>query len=252
MARRRSQEGGSLPTRVTICLLALILTTAIAETQGQPRRRVQTGAVSATEVDVQQMSALTLARLKYSGGGDWYNDQSAEVNLLRYVAQNTSIAVNPVYTFVDLASDNVFQYPVLFMTGHGTVNFSASEARRLRAYLENGGFLYIDDDYGMNASIRRELKKVFPDQDLVELPFDHPIYHCHFSFPSGPPKIHEHDGKPAQGFGLFVDGRLCVYYTYESNPGDGWADPNVHQDPPEKREAALRMGTNIIVYALTR
>ena len=197
-------------------------------------------------------SAFKMARLKYSGGGDWYNDPSADINLLRYVRANTNISVEPVYEYVDLASDNIFLYPMLFMTGHGTVNLSTAEARRLRSYLDNGGFLYIDDDYGMDASIRQELLKVFPEQKLVELPFSHPIYHCHYSFPNGLPKIHEHDAKSPQGFGLFSDGRLCVFYTYESNPSDGWADPDVHHDPPEKREAALKMGTNIIVYALGR
>ena len=196
-------------------------------------------------------SPVKLARLKYGGGGDWYNDPSAEINLLQYVRAQTNIDVAPVYEFVSLESDNIFQYPLLFMTGHGTVNFSASEARRLRAYLDNGGFLYIDDDYGMDESIREELKKVFPDQQLRELPFDHAIYHCHFDFPYGMPKIHEHDAKPTQGFGLFDGERLCVFYTVESNPSDGWADPDVHHDPPEKREQALKIGTNIIVYALT-
>lgn len=202
--------------------------------------------------DNTDLSALRIARLKYSGGGDWYNDPSSEVNLLRYVAAHTSIRVDPTYTFVDLSSDQIYQYPLLFMTGHGTVNLGTGEARRLRSYLENGGFLYIDDDYGMDASIRKELKKVFPDQDLVELPFSHRLYHCHFSFPAGPPKIHEHDGKPPQGFGLFLDGRLVVYYTYESNPADGWADAQVHHDPPEKREEALKFGTNLVVYVLTQ
>ncbi len=198
----------------------------------------------------QQQSAIKLARVKYSGGGDWYNDPSAEINLLRYIRTHTTINVDPVYEFVDLSTDNVFLYPVLFMTGHGTVNFTESEVRNLRAYLENGGFLYIDDDYGMDASIRKELKRVFPDQELRELPFSHPLYHAHFDFPNGLPKIHEHDAKSPQGFGLFVGTRLCVFYTVETNPSDGWADPDVHHDPPEKREAALKIGTNIVVYAL--
>lgn len=198
----------------------------------------------------QQQSSFRIARLKYSGGGDWYNDPSAEVNLLQYVRQNTNIAVEPRYEYVDIASDNIFLYPMLFLTGHGNVSFTDAEARRLRAYLESGGFLYIDDDYGLDPYIRREMKKVFPDQEFVELPFSHPIYHCHFHFPYGPPKIHEHDGKPPQGFGLFCGNRLCVFYTYESNPSDGWADPDVHHDPPERREAALKMGTNIVVYVL--
>mgnify|MGYP000406874581 CR=1 FL=1 len=195
-------------------------------------------------------SSFRIARLKYSGGGDWYNDPSAEVNLLQYIRQNTNIPVEPRYEYVDISSDNIFLYPMLFLTGHGNITLTDAEARRLRAYLDNGGFLYIDDDYGLDRYIRREMKKVFPDQEFVELPFSHPIYHCHFQFPYGPPKIHEHDGKPPQGFGLFCGDRLCVFYTYESNPGDGWADPDVHRDPPERREAALKMGTNIVVYVL--
>ncbi|HLP28333.1 MAG TPA: DUF4159 domain-containing protein [Candidatus Didemnitutus sp.] len=199
-----------------------------------------------------QQSAVKLARVKYSGGGDWYNDPSAEVNLLRYVRAHTNILVDAVYEFVDLGTDNLFLYPIIFMTGHGTVNLTENEVRNLRAYLQNGGFLYIDDDYGMDASVRKELKRVLPDQELRELPFDHPIYHSHFDFPNGLPKIHEHDAKPPEGLGLFLDGKLCVFYTVETNPSDGWADPEVHHDPPEKREASLKIGTNIVVYALTR
>ena len=197
-------------------------------------------------------SAVKIARVKYSGGGDWYNDPSAEINLLRYVRTHTSITVEPVYEYVDLGTDNLFLYPMLFMTGHGTVSLTEAELRNLRAYLTNGGFLYIDDDYGMDESIRRELKRVFPDQALRVLPFSHPIYHCHYDFPKGLPKIHEHDNKPPEGLALFHDGKVCVFYTYETNPSDGWADPEVHNDPPERREAALKMGTNIIVYALSR
>lgn len=197
-------------------------------------------------------SAIKIARAKYSGGGDWYNDPSSEINLLRYVRANTSILVEPTYEFVDLGTDNLFLYPVIFMTGHGTVSFSEAEIRNLRSYLEAGGFLYVDDDYGMDASIRKELKRLFPDQDLKELPFSHPIYHSHFDFPNGLPKIHEHDDKAPQGLGLHVSGKLAVYYTYETNPSDGWADPEVHHDTPERRETSLRIGTNILVYALSR
>jgi len=197
-------------------------------------------------------SAIRLARVKYGGGGDWYNDPSSEVNLLQYVRTHTNIGVDAAYEFVDLGTDNLFLYPLIFMTGHGTVNFSTQEAKRLRSYLENGGFLYIDDDYGMDASIRKEMKKVFPEQNLAELPFSHPIYSSHFTFPNGLPKIHEHDNKPPQGLGLFVGKRLCVFYTVETNPSDGWADPEVHNDAPEKREISLKIGTNIIVYALTQ
>lgn len=198
-----------------------------------------------------EKSAVKLARVKYSGGGDWYNDPSSEVNLLDFIRKNTNIIVEPIYTYVDLASDNLFVYPLIFLTGHGNINLTDKEASNLRAYLENGGFLYIDDDYGLDEYIVREMKKVMPSQKFIELPFNHGIYNSHFKFPNGLPKIHEHDDKAPQGFGLLHNGRLCVFYTIETNPSDGWADPEVHKDPPEKREASLRIGTNIVVYALT-
>lgn len=196
-------------------------------------------------------SAFRIARLKYNGGGDWYNGQTEEPNLLRFVRENTAIDVDPTYEFVDLASDKLFSYSFLFMTGHGNISLSDFEVQRLRTFLLNGGFLYADDDYGMDAAFRREMKKVFPDQDLVELPFTYGLYHCQFQFPNGVPKTHEHNGKPPQGFGLFNKGRLVVYYTYESNPSDGWDDPEVHKDPEPVRQEALRFGTNIVVWALS-
>jgi hypothetical protein len=192
-----------------------------------------------------------IARVKYGGGGDWYNDPSAEENLLAYVRSNTNIAVNPKYTYIELNSQKLSDYPVIFITGHGNLKFSDEEAENLRDYLEKGGFLYIDDDYGLDPYIRKEMKKVFSDQDFVELPFSHGLYHCHYDFPSGPPKTHEHDDKNPKGFGLFHDGRLCVYYTFESNPSDGWADERVHSDSEKVRETALKFGTNIIVWALS-
>jgi len=195
-------------------------------------------------------SALKIARVKYAGGGDWYNDPSGEINLLRFVREKTETQVDPRYEFVDLQSDALFSFPFLFLTGHGNISFSDNEVRRLRTYLENGGFLYADDDYGMDKAFRREMKKLFPSQDLVELPFSHGLYHIPYDFPSGPPKINEHDGKPAQGFGLFNNNRLVVYYTYQSNPGDGWTDADVHNTPEEKRQQALRFGTNLIVWTL--
>jgi hypothetical protein len=198
----------------------------------------------------QDNGKFKIARLKYDGGSDWYNDPSEEVNLLNFIAQNTNIKTDPVYEFVDLASGNIFAYPFLFMTGHGNVVFSDSDAKKLRSYLENGGFLYVDDDYGLDKAFRREIKKVFPEKDLVELPFSYGLYHCFYDFPNGVPKTHEHNGKPPQGFGIFVNGRLCIYYTYESNPSDGWTDPEVHKDPPQKREEALKFGTNLVVWAL--
>ncbi|MEW6654047.1 MAG: DUF4159 domain-containing protein [Bacteroidota bacterium] len=198
----------------------------------------------------QEDGRFTIARLKYNGGGDWYNDPSAEINLLKFVAQNTNIKTKPKYEFVDLSTGNIFAYPFLFMTGHGNIVFSDSDAKKLRTYLESGGFLYVDDDYGLDKAFRREMKKVFPDTDLIELPFSYGLYNCMFDFKSGPPKTHEHDKNTPRGYGLFVGKRLCVYYTFESNPSDGWADPEVHKNPPEKREEALRFGTNIVVWAL--
>jgi hypothetical protein len=197
-------------------------------------------------------SQFRIARLKYSGGGDWYNDPSEEVNLLKFVQQNTTIDVDPRYEFVDLASDKLFSYSFLFMSGHGNIVLSDYEVQRLRTFLVNGGFLYADDDYGMDRAFRRELKKVFPDQDLVELPFSYGLYHCQFDFPRGVPKTHEHDGKPPQGFGLFYKERMVVYYTFESNPSDGWTDPQVHNDPEPVRQEALRFGANIVVWALSQ
>ena len=203
-----------------------------------------------TMILAQSSGGFKIARLKYSGGSDWYNGQTEEINLLKFIAQNTTIKTDPVYEFVDLSSGNIFAYPFLFMTGHGNVVFSDSDAKKLRTYLENGGFLYVDDDYGLDKSFRREIKKVFPDKDLTELPFSYGMYHCFYDFPKGPPKTHEHNGKPPQGFGIFVNKRLCLYYTYESNPSDGWDDPDVHNDPQEKREEALKFGTNLVVWAL--
>ena len=196
-------------------------------------------------------SAFAITRLKYAGGGDWYNDPSSEVNLLTFVHRVTGIDTDPRNQFVDIADDGLFSRPFLFMTGHGNITFSEAEARRLRTYLENGGFLFADDDYGMNKPFRREIKKVFPGEDLIEIPFSYGLYHCQFEFPRGVPKTHEHDGKAPQGFGIFLHGRLVLYYTYESNPGDGWADAEVHGDTEEKRQEALRFGTNLVVWVLT-
>lgn len=196
-------------------------------------------------------SQFKIARLKYAGGGDWYNDPSAEVNLLTFAKANAGIDADPKYEFIEISNDNFYSYPVIFLTGHGNINFSDQEVRRLRRYLENGGFLYADDDYGMDKAFRREMRKVFPEYELEEIPSDYGLYSCFFQFPNGVPKTHEHDNMPPQGFGIFHKGRLVVYYTYESNPSDGWADPDVHSTPRDKREEALRFGTNILVWALT-
>lgn len=192
-----------------------------------------------------------IARLKYNGGGDWYNDPSAEVNLLKFIQRNTNIKVKPEYKFVDISTDEIFAYPFLFITGHGNIVFSENEIVRLRKYILNGGFLYVDDDYGLDKSFRREIKKVFPERELVELPFNYGLYNCFYDFPNGVPKTHEHDKKTPQGFGIFIDKRLAVYYTYESNPSDGWVDAEVYNDTEEKRLEALRFGTNIVIWALS-
>jgi hypothetical protein len=196
-------------------------------------------------------SDFKIGRLKYSGGGDWYNDPQEENNLLKFIGQNTLIDVSPGYEFVSIEEDKFFSYPFIFITGHGNIVFTDNEVRRLRTYLEGGGFIYADDDYGMDKVFRREIKKVFPDKDLIELPFSFGLYHCQYDFPNGPPKVHAHDDKPAQGFGMFHNNRLVLYYTYESNPSDGWNDPEVHNDTPEKHLESLRFGTNIVVWALT-
>lgn len=192
-----------------------------------------------------------IARLKYNGGGDWYNDPSIIPNMLSFLKDHTNITAGKEQAVVEISDEELFSYPVLFMTGHGKISFSKSEAERLRKYLLAGGFLYADDDYGMDKSFREEIKKVFPDKKLVELPFSHEIFHNHFNFLNGSPKIHEHDGGPPKTYGIFHNGRMVVFYTFDTNISDGWADPEVHGDPENIRQKAFEMGTNIIVYALT-
>jgi hypothetical protein len=193
---------------------------------------------------------LTVGRLHYDGGGDWSANPSSLPNLLTAVRTRTALRTAATETVVTLGADDLWNVPYIYMTGHGNVHFSDADLETLRRYLRQGGFLHADDNYGMDASIRRELNRLFPDHQLEEVPLSHPIYHLIYDMPKGIPKIHEHDGKPAQGFGIFLDGRLAVYYSYQSDLGDGWEDPEVHHDPPEKREAALRMGVNLFAYAV--
>lgn len=193
---------------------------------------------------------LTVGRLHYDGGGDWYANPSSLPNLLKAIAGRTGLRMATRETVVRLDDDALWQVPFIHMTGHGNVRWSDRDLTTLRRYLELGGFLHMDDNYGMDESARREIARLFPDRPLEEVPLDHPIYSVVYHFPRGIPKIHEHDGKPAQGFGIFLDGRLVLYYSYETDLGDGWEDPEVHGDPPEKREEALRMGVNLFVYAL--
>ncbi|MFN8273602.1 MAG: DUF4159 domain-containing protein [Flavobacteriaceae bacterium] len=194
------------------------------------------------------IQAQEIALLKYSGGGDWYANPTSLTNLIKFCNQNINTRLKPKAAVVEPSSPELFSYPFVHMTGHGNVVFSNNDATNLRAYLSSGGFLHIDDNYGMDQYIRKELKKLLPDEDLVELPASHAIFQKPYSFPGGIPKIHEHDGKRPQAFGIFIDGRLAVLYTYETDLGDGWEDPDVHNDPIEVRTKALKMGANIINY----
>ncbi len=190
-----------------------------------------------------------IARLKYEGGGDWYNDPDIIPNLAQELNKRTNIKTELQERVVTLTDEKLYQYPFLFLTGHGNIKFSDAEIIRLRQYLTSGGFLYADDDYGMDESFRREIKKVFPNNELVELPADHRIYRIVYNLPQGLPKIHEHYEGPPQGFGIFYQDRLVIYYTYNSNVSDGWTE--TYDDPYEKREQAFQMGINIVAYALS-
>ncbi|RYH74464.1 DUF4159 domain-containing protein [Flavobacteriaceae bacterium 144Ye] len=190
-----------------------------------------------------------LAVLKYKGGGDWYSNPTALTNLINFCNNNINTRINPNPQTVEVGSIDIFQYPLLHMTGHGNVFFSDEDAENLRNYLISGGFLHIDDNYGMRPYITEELKKVFPNAELIELPKSHDIFNIAYKFPDGLPKIHEHDGKRPQAFGIFYESRLVLLFTFESDLGDGWEDPEVHNDPPEVREKSLKMGANIVKYA---
>ena len=193
-----------------------------------------------------------IAKVKYKGGGDWYANKTALSNLINFCNQNIKTNINPAEATVDVGSPELFNYPWLYLTGHGNVIFSDAEAENLRKYLLSGGFLLIDDNYGLKPFIVPQMKKVFPELDFIELPFSHEIYHQAYQFNSGLPKIHEHEGKPAQGFGLFYEGKLVCFFTYESDLGNGWEDQAVYNDPEEKRQQALKMGANIIQFAFNK
>jgi hypothetical protein len=193
-----------------------------------------------------------IARLKYGGGGDWYGDNTSLRNLITGLRTRTDITVaGDDAAVVEPGSAALYQYPFEFAAGHGNIKFTDAEASNLRRWLVSGGFLWVDDDFGIAPSFRREMKKLFPDAELVELPFDHEVFHQLYDFPGGLPKIHEHDGGPARAYGIVRDGRLCVFFSFDCDLGDGLEDEEVHHDPPEKREAALRMAMNIVQYALT-
>ncbi|MFZ6052871.1 DUF4159 domain-containing protein [Halocola ammonii] len=200
-------------------------------------------------ISAQQASNYQLGILKYKGGGDWYANPTSVPNLIEFSNKQLGTNINPEPNYVEVGSPDLFNYPLIHMTGHGNVVFSQAEAENLRNYLISGGFLHVDDNYGLDKFLRPQMKKVFPELEFIELPFDHPIYHQKFNFPDGPPKVHQHDEKPPQGFGLIYKGRLVCFYTYESDLGDGWEDYEVHKDPEDIREKALKMGANIVQFA---
>ena len=223
--------------RLLLCLiLSAILSGSVSELSAQLREPV---------------AEFTIARLKYGGGGDWYNGPTEIPNLLAFIREQTSIQTGDEEAHVEIMDEDLFAYPILYLTGHGNIRFTEAEVRRLRIYLENGGFLLANDDYGLDRPFRREVARLFPDKELVELPPSFEIFHEPFNFPNGLPKIHEHDGGRPEALGLFHEGRLVIFYNFNSDIGDGWDDPEVHGDPPEKRSAALRMGTNVVVWALS-
>lgn len=192
---------------------------------------------------------IKIAKLKYEGGGDWYSNKTALPNLAEFCNRNLKTNLDRQDEVVEIGSPEIFLYPYVYMTGHGNVVFNSREAENLRKYLISGGFLHIDDNYGLDKFVRLEMKKVFPELEFVELPFDHPIYNQKFKFKDGLPKIHEHDGNPPQGLGLIYEGRLICFYSYESDLGNGWEDQVIYNDPESKRQEALKMGANIISYA---
>ena len=210
-----------------------------------------TSAATAQDPSAASGGEVAIARVHYGGGGDWYSGDPLPT-LVAYARQHTLLDLDPEPHTVDLETDRLFAYPFLYLNGHGSVAFTADEAARLRRYLDGGGFLYVNDDYGLDETIRAELRKVYPDQELAVLPNAHPVYHAHFDFPAGIPKVHEHDGLPAQGLGLFHEGRLVVFYAFQTDLADGWEPPGTHPDPPATREAALQMGVNLLVYAMSQ
>lgn len=207
--------------------------------------------IFAVASSAQNTDTFTIARIKYGGGGDWYVGQTQIPNLLKELRDRTNVETASKQSVIQLADKDLYLYPFVYMTGHGNVVFTDEEVKALRSYLIQGGFLWANDDYGMDKSFRREMKRVFPGKKLVELPFEHELYHCYYDFPRGLPKIHEHDRKPPRGYGIFHEGRMVAFYDYESDIADGLENPDVHNDPPEKREAAIRMAINIVIYALT-
>lgn len=247
-----SMRASTLRCWTVLAFVALSAPAVGRRAAAQGHRPTGSGAPSKREEAVSLDGArVGVCRLKYGGGGDWYSDPSSLPNLLDEFERRTGIPAASQERTVEPLDPELFACPFLYMTGHGTVSLGGAELDRLREHLLAGGFLWADDNYGMDPSFRRTAALLFPGRELEPVPFDHPIYHCFYDL-EGPPKIHEHDGRPPEGLGVFDGGRLVLFYTYESDIGDGLEDPDVHGDPAEVRELAVRMGVNVLYYALTR
>ncbi len=239
-----------LRNTAAVALAIMLLGTSIWAQRNQLPDMTRINVRQPESAEARHHSDLKVARLHYSGGGDWYWGNSAIPNFLKYIRDNTDFPVDTVEKQVAISDPDLFNYPFLFATGHGLISFSTEEKERLREYLAGGGFLFVNDSYGMDNNFRKEMGELFPEREIVEVPLDHSIYHCFYDMPKGPPKIHEHDNKPPRGYAIVLNGRVALYFLVESDIGDGWEDPQVHNDPPEKREEAFRMGVNLLTYAL--
>ncbi|MCG8469441.1 MAG: DUF4159 domain-containing protein [Gemmatimonadetes bacterium] len=250
---RHGQRRGDRTPQAVLGAVAVTAATLAAVETCPGAASATTRSVARADVAVERppLAPPTITRLRYDGGGDWYANPSSLGNLLREIGQRTGIPVADRPGEVGAGDPDLSDHPYLYATGHGNMLFTEREIERLRAYLSDGGFLHVDDNYGLDESFRRELARLFPDIPLAEVPLDHSIYRIFYDLPDGLPKVHEHDGGPAQGFGIFLDGRLALFYSFESDLGDGWEDATVHGDPVEVREQAIRMGVNLFLYALS-
>lgn len=240
----------SIVISITACFVVILCAGSILAQRNQINdlmREITNPIVSNSKTNP---SAIKIARLHYSGGGDWYWGRSAIPNMLKFVSENSDLLIDTLEHEITINDPELFKYPFLFATGHGLISFEPDEIERLRLYLSNGGFLFVNDSYGMEKTFLKEMAKIFPEREIVELPFDHDLYHSFYDFPNGPPKIHEHDNKAPRGYAVIVNGKAVVYFLVESDIGDGWEDAVVHNDPDAKRLESFQMGLNLISYAL--